>query len=466
MAQTSHIAIFPSPGMCHLIPFLALAKKLVQHNHHLWITIIIPTTGPPPKAQLEILTALPKAINYVFLSPVSLEDLPKDSAIATQIYQTMSRSLPSLRDTIISLMATTSTMLVAFIVDLFSTDAIDVAVEFHVSAYLFFPGSATVLSYLIHLPKLDEMVTGEYRDLPEPLKLPGCIPVHGKDLMDPLQDRTGESYKLLLHHSKRYGLAEGVIVNSFMDLEPGPFKALQVEESIKLPIYPVGPLIQTGSSSTGPDRSECLRWLDSQPSGSVLFVSFGSGGTLSCAQITELALGLEMSGQRFIWVVRSPNDESSNAAYLSVQTQIDPSGFLPKGFLDRNKEQGLVVPSWAPQIEILSHGSTGGFLTHCGWNSTLESIVHGVPLIAWPLYAEQKMNALMLSEDLKVALRPKVDENGLVGREEIAKAVKGLMEEEEEGKKLRSRMKDLKDGLREDGSSMKSLSELANKWRT
>ncbi|WMV11547.1 hypothetical protein MTR67_004932 [Solanum verrucosum] len=206
------------------------------------------------------------------------------------------------------------------------------------------------------------------------------------------------------------------------------------------------------------DGSECLTWLDEQPRGSVLYISYGSGGTLSHEQLIEVAKGLEMSEQRFLWVVRCPIQDSTN-----------PLEFLPKGFLEKTKGFGLVVPNWAPQTRILSHESTGGFLTHCGWNSTLESVVHGVPLIAWPLYAEQKMNAVMLSEDVKVALRPKVnEENGIVGRLEIAKVVKGLMEGEE-GKGVRSRMKDLKDAaakvLSEDGSSTKALAELVTKLK-
>ncbi|KAE8676874.1 hypothetical protein F3Y22_tig00111582pilonHSYRG01441 [Hibiscus syriacus] len=98
--------------------------------------------------------------------------------------------------------------------------------------------------------------------------------------------------------------------------------------------------------------------------------------------------------------------------------------------IERTKYKVLVVSSWAPQAQVLSHGSTGGFLTHCSWNSTLESVVNGIQLIVWPLYAEQKMNALMLTEDAKVALRLKPRENGLICRDEIAKAVKGLIEDE------------------------------------
>jgi len=209
--------------------------------------------------------------------------------------------------------------------------------------------------------------------------------------------------------------------------------------------------------------------LDKQPKRSVLYVSFGSGGTLSYDQIQELALGLEMSEHRFLWVVRTPNDIAAEAAYLAEDSQNEPVEFLPKGFLERTKGRGLVVLSWAPQAQVLAHSSTGGFLTHCGWNSTLESMLNGVPLIAWPLFAEQRMNAIMLTQDIKVALRPSADpESGLVGRDEIARVVKRLMEGEE-GKRIRNRMKDLKDAaakvLGEDGSSTRALSELALKWK-
>jgi hydroquinone glucosyltransferase len=116
---------------------------------------------------------------------------------------------------------------------------------------------------------------------------------------------------------------------------------------------------------------KCLTWLDKQQPCSVLYVSFGSGGTLSQEQILELALGLELSNHKFLWALRAPSS-SAYSAYLSAGNDVDPLQFLPSGFLERTKEKGMVVPSWAPQIQILNHSSVGGFLSHCGWNSTLE----------------------------------------------------------------------------------------------
>ncbi|KAF7826159.1 hydroquinone glucosyltransferase-like [Senna tora] len=397
------VALMPTPGMGHLIPMIEFAKRLVVH-HHLSVVLIIPTDAPPSKAQ---------------------------TTIETLISLTVLHSLPSLRHALRSL--SDSHRLLALAVDLFGTDAFDVAAEFDVSPYIFYPSTAMALSLFLHLPRLDEAVQCEYRELQEPVRIPGCVPVHGKDLLDPVQDRKDEAYKWLLHHCKRYHLAEGIIENSFSELEPGAIKALQSNEpgSTKPPVYAVGPLVKMENAPNGITQAcdcECLRWLDDQPRGSVLFVSFGSGGTLSTAQMNELALGLEMSEQRFIWVVRSPNDGIANASYFSAQSQTDPYSFLPKGFVERTKGRGLLVASWAPQAQVLSHASTGGFLTHCGWNSILESVVNGVPLVAWPLYAEQRMNAVMMTEEVRVALRPKASESGIVEREEIARVVKDLME--------------------------------------
>uniref|UniRef100_A0A803NV63 Glycosyltransferase n=1 Tax=Cannabis sativa TaxID=3483 RepID=A0A803NV63_CANSA len=465
--QKPHLAILPSPGMGHLIPLVEFAKRLVR-AHDFTITFVVSTDGPvPSKTQKSVLSALPEEIDHVFLPPVNFDDLPEDTKVETIITLTVARSLPALRNIIKSMFSRFGSVS-ALVVDLFGTDAFDVAREFNMLSYIFFPSTAMTLSFFLHLPILDETVSCEFRELPEPVRIPGCIPIPGKELLDPVQDRTNDAYKWTLHNAKRYRLADGIMVNSFLELETGAVSYLTKSEPGKPPVYPVGPLVNM-EPSTKADESNCLTWLDKQPHGSVLFVSFGSGGSLSSEQINELAFGLEMSEQRFMWVVRRPNDKVANATYFSGTAQNESSfDFLPNGFLERTQGRGLVVPSWAPQSQILRHGSTGGFLSHCGWNSTLESVVSGVPLVAWPLYAEQRMNAFMLTHEIKVAIRPKVSENGIVQREEIAKVVKSLIEGED-GKKLRNQMKDLKEAaakaLSPNGASTKALSEVVGKWK-
>ncbi|MED6119200.1 hypothetical protein PIB30_009599 [Stylosanthes scabra] len=463
------VAMMPSPGMGHLIPMLELAKTLIRHTN-LTLTLIIPSSSsaPPSAAQTTLLRSLPPSISHTFLPLVSLSDLPPTTKHETIFVLTILRSLPSLRHTLLSL-SSTHHRLAAFIFDPFGSDAIDVASELHIPSYLYFTASAMSLSLALHLPYLDQTVQGEFRNLPEPIQLPGCVPVYGKDLLDPLQDRNNEAYKYMLHLANRYRATKGIIINSFLELEQETLKELQKDEPSIIRVYSVGPLVNIDQTNRTDDK--CLTWLDAQPRGSVLFVCFGSGGTLSRAQTHELAVGLENSEQRFLWVVKCPNDKVANGAYLdgNDDVQANPLDFLPEGFVERTREMGLVVPYWAPQAQVLAHESIGGFLTHCGWSSILESIVNGVPMIAWPLHAEQKMNAVLMTEGMKVATRPKIGENGLVENEEISRVVKRLMESEE-GKKFSYRVKELKDAaikaLGDNGFSTKRLSELVLSWNT
>ncbi|KAI3470207.1 hypothetical protein Pfo_026870 [Paulownia fortunei] len=465
--QPAHnIALLPPPGFLgHLIPFIELAKKLV-FQHDCTVTLIIPDDGTPMKPQKSLLQSIPTTISPVFLPPVSTDDLPEHINAEVLLPIRIIRSLPALRDTLSSLREL-GTPAAALVVDYFAPYAIDVAREFGIPAYIFHVVAASELSLSMDLPKLDESCTSQYRDLPDPIKLPGSIVLRPEDLPDSMKDRKSEVHKWILDLCKKKLLADGILVNSFLELEIEAFQDLELRRPGIPPVYPVGPLIRTGLETESDQRSECLKWLNNQPPESVLFVSFGSGGTLSVDQFNELALGLEMSEQRFLWVVRSPQ-ENVAAAYLNTSSIVkDPLDFLPEGFLERTNGRGLVVASWAPQIQVLSHISTGGFVTHCGWNSILESVVFGVPLIAWPLCFEHKMNAVFLTDGLKAAIRVKENENGVVERGHVSELVKQLMEGEE-GKQIRNRMMDVKiaagDVLRQEGSSTQALAQVVQKW--
>lgn len=301
--------------------------------------------------------------------------------------------------------------------------------------------------------------------------LPGDIPLPPEDLPDSMQERNSEAYKWYLEMSHKYQLADGIIVNSFLDLEEDAFKVMgrRSRQDNAPPVYPVGPLIRRETKMEQAQGSECLKWLDDQPHRSVLYVSFGSGGTLSREQFLELAMGLEISECRFLWVVRSPQ-ENAAVAYVNKEEKNDPLEFLPPGYLERTKGRGMVVPLWAPQIQVLSHKSTAGFMTHSGWNSVLEGVVFGVPLILRPLCFEQKMNAVVLTDGLKAAIRLKEDKNGIVQRRHIAERVKELIMGGEEGKQIRNRMMELKSAAAEvlspEGSSTKALAQVVQNWTT
>ena len=191
----------------------------------------------------------------------------------------------------------------------------------------------------------------------------------------------------------------------------------------------------------------------------MVFLCFGSLGTFSVEQLKEMALGLEHSGYRFLWSLRCRS---------STDTDLDK--FLLDGFLDRTQGWGLVVQSWVPQVAILGHVAVGGFVSHCGWNSTLESIWFGVPILAWPLYAEQKLKAFQLVRDCSLALELSLDyeKDGWVSAEELEKGVRCLMGESEEGQKVRKRSEEMaeasKKAVARGGSSFSTLELLAEKF--
>jgi hypothetical protein len=214
------------------------------------------------------------------------------------------------------------------------------------------------------------------------------------------------------------------------------------------------------------DVPECLTWLDSQPSGSVVFLCFGSLGVFTKEQLEEIAVGLERSGQRFLWVVRNPPSRNQSVA-IAVQPDPDLDSLLPDGFLGRTKDRGLVVKSWAPQVAVLNHDSVGGFVSHSGWNSVLEAVCAGVPMVSWPLYAEQRFNRVVLVEEIKIALPMEESKDGFVNATEVEKRVRELMESEE-GESIRKRTLALKSeanaALSEGGTSRVALTKLVESW--
>ncbi|XP_028798860.1 UDP-glycosyltransferase 72B1-like [Neltuma alba] len=338
---------------------------------------------------------------------------------ATHMHLTLLYSLSSLCQALISLTDSRTYHLVAMIADVFSVDALEVAKQFNLKTYAYCASSGPSLSFFLNFPELDkdlEIFSTDFRELQQPVKLPGCVALQGKDLIDSVQQRTIESYKTILHISKGLDLADGIILNSFMDLERKIITSLQENKNKYPPIYPLGPILQSELASINETASKCLKWLDNQPPNSVLYVSFGSGGTLSHDQLNELALGLEMSGHKFLWAMRASNG-FAYSAYLNEQKE-DPFDYLPKGFLERIKDQGFVLPSWAPEIEVLRHGST-----------------------------QQRMNAVMLSEELKIAVRPKENANNdgiIVEKEEVSRIVKSVMEGDK-GKEINRRIQVFKD---------------------
>ncbi|XLR69779.1 hypothetical protein S83_020451 [Arachis hypogaea] len=464
--EEPHIAVVPSAGFTHLVPILEFSKRLLSLHPRFQVTCLIPSVGSSLSTSSQsYLQTLPPTIHPILLPPVSKEHVQAEQSLAVQIELSVTHSLPHIKQELSSLCS--RARVVALLVDVFAHDALQFATEFNLLSYIYLPQAALILSWYLYSQELDEILFSENRDPEESIEIPGFVPMHSRDL--PFQSRSSPGYRKFLERAEKFQLPDGVFVNSFHEMEASTINALRDEirqKKRKTMVYPVGPITQSGFNGRE-NGSECLNWLDEQEPESVLYVSFGSGGTLSQDQLNELAFGLEQSGKKFLWVLRPPNDIAS-ASYLGGEAE-DPMQFLPRGFLERtSKKQGLVVPLWAPQVQILGHGSTGGFVCHCGWNSVLESVINGVPVIAWPLFAEQSMNAVILSDALKVAVRPKANDSGLVEREEIARVARELMDGKE-GIEIRKRMKSLsiaaENAIKEDGPSTKTLAEVVATWK-
>ncbi|TKV95489.1 hypothetical protein SEVIR_9G366500v4 [Setaria viridis] len=273
--------------------------------------------------------------------------------------------------------------------------------------------------------------------------------------------------------------ADGVIFNTFLELEPEYAAGYAAARGMK--VWTVGPVSlyhqQAGAAATlasrgkgnndtpAVDAAGCLRWLDGRDPGSVLYVCFGSIAQPEPKQVVELGLGLEASGHPFVWVVRNAGGYDEAV----------------RGFLDeleaRVAGRGLIVRGWAPQLAILSHAAAGGFVTHCGWNSMLEAIVAGLPVVTWPHFADQFLNEKMAVEVLGIGVSVGVKEpltyqavkkEIVVGRDVVEAAVRSVMGGGEEAERRRRRVRALaakaRAAVQEGGSSHANLLDLVKRF--
>ncbi|KAI3667347.1 hypothetical protein L6452_42402 [Arctium lappa] len=259
---------------------------------------------------------------------------------------------------------------------------------------------------------------------------------------------TSEFKKFTTMQHEYAKLNSGRIYNSSRVIEQPMLELLENEEKKRnKKLWALGPFnpidIKRTTKSGGKDTNyRCLKWLDKQESNTVILVSFGTTTSFTKEQIVELAMGLEKSEQKFIWVLR---DADKGNVFRGHVTRVE----LPKGYEDRIKGRGLVVREWAPQLEILAHPATGGFMSHCGWNSCMESISMGVPIVAWPMHSDQPTNAVLVTKILKVGLAVKEWEwrDEVVVAADVEKAVKRLMGTKE-GEEMRKRAVEMGGGVK------------------
>ncbi|GFP87058.1 7-deoxyloganetin glucosyltransferase [Phtheirospermum japonicum] len=248
--------------------------------------------------------------------------------------------------------------------------------------------------------------------------------------------------------------AKALILNTFDALEHDVLTALS---SMFPRVYPLGPLhlmtknhitderLHSIKSSLWKEDSNCVEWLDGKEPGSVVYVNFGSITVVTAQQLTEFAWGLANSKKTFLWIIR-PDIVAGDSA------------MLPPEFLAETRDRGMMV-GWCPQEQVLSHPAIGGFLTHRGWNSTIESIVGGVPVTCWPFFAEQQTNCRFSCVEWGMGME--IDND--VKRDEVEVLVREMMDGDK-GKKMKEKALEWKGKAEEaaeaGGSSYLNLDKL------
>lgn len=310
------------------------------------------------------------------------------------------------------------------------------------------------------MPKPDEDLTKEFcfQSIPKSPKYPWwqISPMYRSykrpgpgQLTDPILERLKDGFQANLE-------SWGLVVNTFDDVEGEYLNYLK-----KLlghdRVWGVGPLIlkRVGSGNPSLD-ADVAGFLDTCDTDSVIYVAFGSQAVLSNNQMAGLADGLEKSGVRFIWSVKVPTEGHVESGY----------GIVPEGFETRVAGRGLVVRGWAPQAAILMHPAVGAFLTHCGWNSVTESIIAGVPMLAWPMGADQFADATLVVDDLKVGVRVCEGASAVPDSDELSRILKDSITDES-WLGYRERAKELKEkafkAVTDGGSSTGDVKDLVKR---
>ncbi|KAL6637458.1 hypothetical protein ACP70R_025030 [Stipagrostis hirtigluma subsp. patula] len=472
-SRTKHVVLFPFPGQGHLVAFLALARLLRRELPDAAVTLV---STPRNVAALRSSCAAAD----VGLSSVALHALPfvpadhglpagceSTSSLPVPEFITLFEAFealePAFDDYVSGLVGDGSgpPADVCVVADVFVAWTVAVARRRGCAHALFVScgafGTAVLHALWMNMPALPLGSDGVLR-LPEHPEL-----VLHRTQLSPVFLLPGDMasrWTAYLHRLIPRGYrTDAVLVNTVEELEPTGLAMLRRTLG-KVPVWPVGPLVR-GDDSSETDDDGVLRWLDSQPPSSVLYISFGSQNTIRPNQMMELAAALELTGRRFVWAIRPPVGFDLAGAFRDE--------WLPDGFEARARAggRGVLVRGWAPQVRVLAHAATGAFLSHCWWNSVLESMAHGVPVVGWPLAAEQFYNAKMLAEERGVCAevaRGNAESSAPVERSKVAEVLEAVMGGTAEAAAMRRRVAEVQEVMRSawaegGGSSRTALRE-------
>ncbi|CAH1439018.1 unnamed protein product [Lactuca virosa] len=428
--ESMTVVLYPSPGIGHLVSMVELGKLI--HTHHPLFSILILITPAPfengsTDKYIKTVSATIPSIMFHHLPTIAIPpDLSSDFVALNfaipQLYN------PIFHNTLVAI--SEKSTIKAVILDFFTNAAFQVAKSLQLPTYYFYTGGASGLCVFLYMPTINNITSDSIKDQNIYFDIPGVPPIHSSHFPAAVVDKKGKAYQNFINTARNMAKSSGIIANTFVGFEERAVASLRdgkcISDGPTPPIYFIGPLIAGGNHKE---------------------------------QLKEIAIGLERSKQRFLWVVRDPPPDASK--------ELDLDDILPEGFLSRTADKGLVIKNWAPQPVILGHESVGGFVSHCGWNSVLEAVAAGVPMVAWPLYAEQNMNRVYLVEEMKVALAVDMSSDGFVTATAVEEKVKELMEGEE-GRVVREQILEMseraKAATEDDGSSRVEFFKLTNSW--
>ncbi|XP_042478983.1 anthocyanidin 3-O-glucosyltransferase 2-like [Macadamia integrifolia] len=467
--KKAELVFLPLPETGHLVSMVELARRLVDQDDRFSITFINTAApfGSTTIADIESLgnSVADTGISFINLPEVTIDKpASQDHTGALFIENQKPHLLHAITQHVNSKSNSNSVQLAGFIVDFFWVSMIDVANQLDVPTYMYFTSGAATLGVLLHFPTLHNEIMTELKDYKGELLIPSFFnPVPPSVLPKVFLDKTTEAYACFLYYSQRMKETAGIIVNTFTELECHAMNSFHDGQTPQ--VYPIGPLLNLkGHSGSNEAKEEkIMKWLDDQPPSSVIFLCFGSRGSFSEAQVKEIALGLEQSGHRFLWSLRRPPSAGNGPGTTSDFTYLEE--VLPDGFLGRTEGRGLIC-GWVPQTAILAHQAVGGFLSHCGWNSILESLWYGVPIVVWPLYGEQKLNAFELVREFglgfDMGLTMRTDEGAVVTAKEVERGVRLVMDchDSKEVRRVKEMREKSRMAVMDTGSSFDSLRQL------
>eukprot|EP00253_Pinus_taeda_P011760 PITA_11760 len=460
-----HVLVMPYPAQGHINPMLLFAKRLASKQ--MMVTFV--TTEEKCVRMLQAQDSLPGASNSsmeVKFETIS-DGLPVDfdrSKDVDMVLDLLSKMGGLTLANLIERLNAQGNNISCIVYDSFLHWVPDVAKKFNIPVAFFWTQSCAVYSIYYNFSRGLANLRDETGKTVDAIEIPGLPLLKVSELPSFLHpSNTKESLlRLVMDQFKPLSEATWVLGNSFSELESEEINSMKS----LAPIRTVGPLIPSafldgrnpGDTDPGAHlwkTTNCMDWLNTKEPASVVYVSFGSLAVLSKEQMHEIALGLKASGYSFLWVVRPPSSKG----------EINSEENLPAGFLNETSGQGLVVP-WCHQLQVLSHASVGAFMTHCGWNSTLESLSLGVPMLVIPQWSDQSTNSAYVAEKWMVGMRLKErSENGLVGREEVEKCIKIVMESQL-GAELREnalrRKKLAREAMVKGGSSDRNIQEFVD----